>query len=192
MKQLSLLITREDADVLESTRSAIESLHAMLVPYADIMAPLHDGGLQDAMRKLTIRPRGESLGTQDVEAVSPPVFGRYILLYSTDIDDRRRGFAIRHGMGHVAAGHVSEIAYMKNRADRDDFMSHEERVADLFALGDLISCFRLDELRKQRMSWRALTQEICRVVRQHTLEWPEQRVHDRAVLRVLFYRAYQM
>lgn len=185
----SLQLDKAAAAVLHETWSTIESLHARRIAYADVFSPLHDDGLRDVLRRLTIYARGESLGSQDVEAVAPPAYhGRYVLLYSTDIDDRRRAFAVRHGMGHVAAGHVSEISYMSNRQDRDDFMRHEERVADLFALADLIAFWRLDELRKQRLGWRAVSHEVCRVIRQHTLDWPEARVHDRARLRIALYR----
>jgi hypothetical protein len=174
-----------DLDVVTATARAIDRLNDLGVLYANLFSPLHEGGVADAMRRLTITARGESLGQRELEAVMPPVFGRYILVYSTDVDERRRAFAIRHGIGHVVGGHVTEPNYLSNR---DDYMSHEERVADCFALADLVPFWMLDDLRVGRTSWGAIKQALCRSIRVHTLDWPEDRVFDRATLRLTLYR----
>ena len=177
-----------DGAVLTATKNAIAHMHALGIAYADLFSPLHDDGMADALRRLTIRTRGGPFGRRDLEAVSPPIFGRYAMLYSTDVDDNRRRFALRHGLGHVVAGHVTEISYLTTA--RDDHRSHEERVADLFALADLAPFWRLDELRKQRIGWRAIQHDVERVLHRHTIDWCEERVHDRATLRVALYRQY--
>lgn len=175
-----------DLDVVAAVKRAIEHLDGLGILYANVFSPLHEGGIAEALRRLTITARGESLGSRELEAVMPPVYGRYILVYSTDVDDRRRGFAIRHGIGHVVGGHVTEPNYLSN----DDYMSHEERVADLFALADLAPFWMLDDLRGGRTSWGAIKQALCRAIRVHTLDWPEERVFDRATLRLTLYREY--
>lgn len=176
-----------DADVLEAVADAIHNLHERVgIAYAHLFSPLHDDGIRDAMRRLTIHSRGESLGIQDLEAVSPPVFGRYALLFSTDVDSRRQGFAQRHGMGHVVCGHVTEPTYM---SDRNDYMLHQERVADLFALADLFPAHMIDSLRDSRSSWRAIRHALTRSIRIHTINWPDHRVGDRCDLRLALYRA---
>lgn len=172
--------------VVGATRRAIEQLHGQGIGYASIFSPLHDDGMKDVLRRMTITARGEQLGGRDLEAVAPPVFGRYILVYSTDVDDRRRRFAIRHGLGHVVAGHVSHPVYLS--LDRNNWMSHEERVCDLFALADLMPAAVIEELRVARTSWAAILQAIVRSVHHHTLDWPIERVADRAELRLQLYR----
>lgn len=175
----------DDAAVLDATHAAVLRVQSLGVLYADLFSPLHDDGLRDALRRMTITIRGGALGTQDIEAVSPPIFGRYLMLYSTDVDVPRRRFALRHGMGHVAAGHVSEIAWLSNR---DDHMSHDERVADTFALADLVPWCDISAMREGRAGWHTIEEEIVRVVRHSTIGWSPARVEDRARLRMLLYR----
>jgi hypothetical protein len=176
-----------DVDVLEAVTEAVRILHERVgIAYAHLFSPLHDDGIRDAMRRLTIHSRGEPLGIRDLEAVSPPVFGRYALIFSTDVDTRRQGFALRHGMGHVVCGHVTEPTYM---SDRNDYMLHQERVADLFALVDLFPAHMIDSLRESRSAWRAIRHALTRSIRMHTINWPDHRVDDRCNLRLALYRA---
>jgi hypothetical protein len=175
-----------DQEIVEITRRAIESLHAQWIGYASLFSPLHDDGMKDVLRQLGIVTRGEQLGERDLEAVTPPIFGRHLLLYSTDVDDRRRRFALRHGLGHIVAGHVTHPVYLS--LDRNDFMAHEERVADLFALADLVPAAMIEDLRSARTGWQAIDHAIRRSIVFHTLNWPTERVADRAELRITLYR----
>jgi hypothetical protein len=180
--------TNEDVDVVVATAAAIATLQQRMgIAYADLFSPLHEGGIRDALRRLTIYSRGEPLGIRDLEAVSPPVFGRYALIFSTDVDSRRQAFAIRHGMGHVVCGHVTEPTYM---SERNNHMLHQERVADLFALADLFPAHMIESLRDSRSSWRAIRHALTRSIRHHTINWPEHRVDDRSELRLALYRTH--
>ena len=181
------MLAPADVAVLEATRRAIAQLGAMGIGYADVFSPLTEDALRDALRRLTVRVRDEPLGRQELEAVSPPVFGRYAMLVSTDLDDARRGFAMRHGMGHVVAGHVTTVNFLGARSDAT---SPEERVADLFALADVVPFWTLGDLRRARASWRAIADRVAATIRGHTVDWPAERVRDRAGLRVALYREY--
>ena len=181
------MLASADVAVLEATRRAIAQLHAMGISYADVFSPLPEHTLRDALRRLTVRVRDEPLGRRELEAVSPPVFGRYAMLVSTDLDAAQRGFAMRHGMGHVVAGHVTTVNFLRAQADA---MAPEERVADLFALADVAPFWTLGDLRRARAGWRAITDTIAATIRAHTIAWPAERVRDRAGLRVALYREY--
>lgn len=175
----------EDVAVFDEVEDALRHIRRVGVPYADIFSPLGEQAFDDAMRRLTVTVREEPLGRVELEAVMPPVFGRYVMIISRDVDKPRRGFARRHGAGHVAAGHVSEIAFLSNARD---YRSRQERVADLFALIDLVPWWSLDEGRRRRLTWRELRQDLCQTIRYYTLDWPEDRVLDRADLRLTLYR----
>jgi len=179
----------ETAAVVAEVLRVFESLSKRNILYGDIFSPLHDDGLREVARRLTIRVDCASLGEQDVEVVMPPVFGRYVMVISTDVNDRRRSFALRHGIGHVAADHVTDVAFLRNHDERNAYMAHEERVADLFALADVVPWYMLGEHRKARTGWGAIRQVLCRVIREHTVDWPEERVLDRAELRLALYRS---
>lgn len=175
----------EDQAVVGSVAASIERLHRADIAYAHLFSPLHDEGLAQALRRLTITVRGEPLGTIDLEVVTPPVYGRYLLIYSTDVPKIYRRFAKRHGMGHVIGGHVTEVSYLSLR---NDFMTYEERGADVFAIADLVPAWQIEELRRSRVGWRQLQHHVCRALRRFTLNWPEDRVGDRASLRMALYR----
>lgn len=175
-----------DGAVVQEVARAIEGLHARGLGYAEIFSPLHDDGIADVVRRNTILLRSDELGEGVHEVVTPPAFGRYVMTISTQLDIPRRRFAIRHGLGHVVAGHVEELAFLSSLRDWD---THEERVADLFALADLAPFWMLDDLRKARSSWGGLRQALCRILRTHTVDWPEARVADRADLRLALYRS---
>jgi len=173
-----------DADVLAAAADAVRQLQRLGVGYDDLFSPLPDEGIALALRRLTIRASGHALGREELELVTPPLFGRYLLLFSTDVDDDRRRFAVRHGMGHVVAGHVQRPSFLSTSGD---CMAVEERVADLFALADLVPFHQVGALRRGN-GWRVVREEVARFVRLHTLDWAEARVTDRATLRVALYR----
>jgi hypothetical protein len=176
-----------DEDVLRATADAVRQLQRLGIGYDDLFSPLTDEGLHEALRRLTIRASGHALGTganAPLELVTPPLYGRYLLLWSTDVDDDRRRFALRHGMGHVVAGHVTTPRFL---AADGDWTAPVERTADLFALADLVPFPQISAL-KRGNSWRAVRDEIAALVWMHTLDWPAERVQDRAVMRVALFR----
>jgi hypothetical protein len=176
-----------DEDVLRATADAVRQLQRLGIGYDDLFSPLTDEALDAALRRLTIRASGHALGAgpdAPLELVTPPLYGRYLLLWSTDVDADRRRFAMRHGMGHVAAGHVTTPRFLT--AD-GDWTAPAERVADLFALADLAPFHHLGALRRGN-SWRLVREEVASLVRLHTLGWPDERVRDRAEMRVALYR----
>ena len=173
-----------DADVLAAVADAVRQLQRLGIGYDDLFSPLTDEAMDAALRRLTIRASGHALGTGTLELVTPPLYGRYLLLWSTDVDADRRRFALRHGMGHVAAGHVTAPRFLTAAGD---WMTADERVADLFALADLVPFHQVSALRRGN-SWRVVRTEVAALVRMHTHEWPDERVDDRAAMRVALYR----
>lgn len=77
------------------------------------------------------------------EIVTPPICGIHLMLVEHAQTPAEKRFAVRHGLGHVLAGHVEEETFVRER----DPMSHEERVADMFAFADLLPPRQLEELR---------------------------------------------
>jgi hypothetical protein len=177
----------DDVSVCRDVAAALRNLQSRGIPYADIFSPLPDDRLAEAMKRSAVLLRVDQLGEKDQELVTPPIYGRYIMTISKTLDPRRRGFATRHGFGHVVAGHVSEVAFLSTERD---WMTHEERVADLFALADVVPFWLLNDLRKSRTSWGAIKQMISRTIRQYTIGWSEARVFDRATLRITLYRQH--
>jgi hypothetical protein len=173
-----------DAAVVRETAGAITGLHRRFIGYAEIFSPLHDDGIAEVLRKSTILLRIEELEDSEFEIVSPPVYGRYLMTIASKLSPDQRRFAIRHGLGHVVAGHVSEIAFLSGTRD---WQTHEERVADLFALADLMPFHALDDARRSRPAWREVRGRIGRTIELFTRDWPAERTADRTSLRLDLY-----
>jgi hypothetical protein len=175
----------EDPTVIRETADAIRRLHREGIPYADIFSPLGDEQLAESLRRASVLCRLDAMGAREQELLTPPIFGRYVMTISNELTPQQRAFAIRHGFGHVTAGHVAEITLLSTSRD---WFTHEERVADLFALADLIPFWLLEQLRRGQTGWRPMRKLIERVVGEHTVGWSDGRCDDRALLRIAMYR----
>lgn len=109
------------------------------------------------------------------EIVTPPICGIHLMLVEHLQTPAERRFAVRHGLGHVLAGHVEEAAFVR---DRDPF-SHEERVADMFAFGDLLPDRMLAELQAAGYGMFDLSCWVIEQMRRYCPSWKVTRLHDR-------------
>jgi hypothetical protein len=93
-------------------------------------------------------------------------------------------FGARHELCHVVAEEIQSPVFM----DRDA-MSFSERVCDMFALADLIAIEEVRRCRRGRTLWEAL-EELDTYVRSWAPGWPDERVRDRALLRMILFRTH--
>lgn len=175
----------EDGSVIREVAEAIRRLQRRGIPYADIFSPLVDEKLAVSLRQAHILCRVDEMGNMEQELLTPPIFGRYVMTISKALDPRQRAFAMRHGFGHVMAGHVAEITFLSTSRS---WLTHEERVADLFALADVIPFWLIEDLKRGMTGWRPLRKWIHKTVGHHTVGWTDGRLDDRATLRIGLYR----
>lgn len=93
-------------------------------------------------------------------------------------------FTIRHELAHVLAGEVSDALFLT----ADDTMSLSERRADLYAVADLVPGWAIQQLRGTRRPWTHVRLEVQQAFRELTVGWSEERLRDRAGLRVMLWR----
>ena len=93
-------------------------------------------------------------------------------------------FTIRHEIAHVLAGEVSETLFLT----ADDTMSVSERRADLYAVADLVPGWSMQQMRGRRRPWAHVRLEVLQSFRELTVGWSEERLRDRANLRVEMWR----
>ena len=93
-------------------------------------------------------------------------------------------FTIRHELAHVLAGEVSETLFLT----ADDTMSFSERRADLYAVADLVPGWAIQQMRGKRRPWTHVRLEVLQAFRELTVGWSEERLRDRAKLRVELWR----
>lgn len=111
------------------------------------------------------------------EVVWPPVCGIHIMQLAKGQPYAERRFAIRHGLGHVLAGHAME------RVWRQEGPSQEEAVADLFALADLMPDRELAKLVDDGMSETMTRAYLLGRILEYAPYWPTEKVLDRVNLR---------
>jgi len=158
-----------------STKRALEKAYQLGVLYADDdWSPLSDLTLALLLKRAGVRWEYAPLDGL-CEIVTPPVCGIHLMLVEGSQTSAEKRFAVRHGLGHVLAGHVEEACFVR---DRDPF-SHEERVADLFAFADLIPDRLLTELRKSKYRPWEIEYWLTEEVRRYCPSWSFRRIVDR-------------
>lgn len=176
-----------DELVLGAALRSIQAAQEIVEWYAGPSAPIRTDQLADLSRGAGCRVafyRFES----DLAAVAlPPLRGVYPIFINDAAPHTDRLFAWRHEIGHVLQGDVEEATYL---VDGDaGFMSHSERVADLFALSDLVPGWWLaTQFERGRTTWREILREIRAAVSACAEDWPDERLDDRAALRLRLYR----
>ncbi len=97
-------------------------------------------------------------------------------------------FTVRHELAHVLSGEVSDTLFLSAA----DTLSFSERRADLFAVADLAPGWFLTQLRGGGRPWSHLRLEVMQAFRALTDGWSEERLRDRACLRVELYRRHSI
>jgi hypothetical protein len=110
----------------------------------------------------------------------PRCAGFYPVLVNRSAERTDRFFALRHEVAHVLAGDVEGAVFLAH----EGFTDHAERVADLFALADLVPGWWIAELRRGGAPWRELRDEVADAIAAYAEAWPAERLQDRAALRI--------
>jgi hypothetical protein len=174
----------DERALLDAVTAAIRTVQRMGSGYDDLFAPLHDDALDALLRSATASPRLAALGLTSACAVTPPLFGRYLVLCSADATPDQRRLALRRALAHVLCGHVGEYTPLPFPAPPS-----ASRVADVFALADLIPFWQLhDWRRKGKLGWAGVVEEATRIAIAIAGDWSRVRASDAAKMRVRLYR----
>jgi hypothetical protein len=152
--------------------------------YDGLFAPIHDDALDTLLRRSTIAVRPAALGATSACIVTPPLYGRHLVVSSTEATPDQRRVALRRALAHVLCAHVGEFTPLPFPAP-----AAIERTADVFALADLIPFWQVHEWRRAgRLGWRAAMREAARIAVALAPDWDATRAADAGRLRVLLYR----
>lgn len=152
-------------------------------PYAEAR-PLGQRQLREIFRVAGIRCRWITFKTRLFEVVFPPFLGWYFMYIRRGLPVPVRRCAMRHGLAHVLDGHL--LRKGRKQTTRGQYhLGYEERVADLFALADLIP----DQAIARQAASRRLAWLRRRVSRLFPAKMPRARLYDRAVLRLALFNS---
>jgi hypothetical protein len=159
-------------------------LQAAGAGWDDLFAPVHDDVLAALLRRFTLAVHEAPLGATAAAVVSPPLYGRGVVVLSAQAGAEQRRVALRVALAHAAAGHVREERPLPFPAP-----PHEARVAALVALADLVPFWQLAHGRRRaRLGWTRIADDVARQGAALAGDWPRAWTTEVAALRVALYR----
>ena len=181
------MTSSEDGEVLRSTADLVRQVWTTL-GISSVRAPLRS----DQITRLLVHTRTrlcEYPFTSSAVGMAIP-WGpeEHAILIDSAASRADYDFTIRHELAHVLAGEVSTALFLTAA----DTMSFSERRADLFAVTDLVPAWLVRQLHGGRRPWSHLRLEVQQAFRELTVGWSEERLRDRARLRVELYRSYEL
>jgi hypothetical protein len=172
----------DDGTVIGEAMRLVEGARRVDAGYAGSTSPLRTDQLAGLMRNsgchVEVFPFRSSLGAMAL----PRYAGLYPVFVNSAADRTERVFALRHELAHVLAGDVDEPLYLAD----DGYTSLQERVADLFALADLVPGWWMRWISEDANRFES---EVARAVTDFAEGWPSERIADRARLRIALFRA---
>ena len=181
------MTSSDDGEVLEATAELVRRAW-LLLDAAAPRAPLRS----DQITKLLVRTRTRlceyRFGSRAVGMAIPWGPGEHAILIDSHAPRADYLFTIRHELAHVLAGEVSDALFLSAA----DTMSFSERRADLFAVTDLVPPWLVRQLHGGRRPWSHLRLEVQQAFRELTVGWSDERLRDRARLRVELYRSHEL
>jgi hypothetical protein len=176
---------RSDGDLIRAAAQLVHYAQRFQSRYASGTVPASTSELWQLLRGATCRVYEIEPRPGARAIVTPPIAGYYRIGIKRDLSVTERAFALRHELGHVLAGDAEEPVRLVDRG----YLTWAERLADLFALADLVPGRLIATLRRIRMPWADVRREIERLICDDWgPDWHPARVDDRARLRIRLYR----
>lgn len=160
----------------------IEDLRGSCAWYAGDFAPIRTDQLAELLRIRNCELQVYSFTSSRAAMVPPAMDGVQPVFVNAAAPRVDRQLAIRHELSHVTCGESG--VFMSD----DDFMTPHERRADLVALADLVPGWWIRMVRRSRTPWRSVLREIESAILSWGEGWPQERLRDRAQLRLELYR----
>jgi len=174
-----------DTALIRNVVELVRSAQRIEPRYGHGPIPASTAEISNLLRRATCRVYFVRGATGAKAMALVPIAGYYRIGIRADLSVEERRFAIRHELGHILNGDADDWITLADRG----YLTWEERVADLFALADLIPGRLIETLRRARLSWRDIGAEIEAEIRERWgPDWPWARVDDRARLRLRLYR----
>ncbi|HEX2201863.1 MAG TPA: hypothetical protein VHG91_01125 [Longimicrobium sp.] len=170
--------------VLAAAARLVAAARERVAAYAGPVAPVRTDQVAALMAAAGCHVEVFPFRSATVAMTLPKTAGVYPVLLNRAAERTDRFFALRHELAHVLAGEAERAVFLAD----EGFMAAPERVADLFALADLVPGWWIADVRRGRTPWAKVRAEIALAVAEYAAEWPPRRFADRAVLRLRLFR----
>jgi hypothetical protein len=174
----------DDDAVIAAAHRLVQQARGVVSAYAGPCAPVRTDQVGELLAAAECHVETFPFQSDTVAMTLPRCAGVYPVLLNRNAERTDRFFALRHEVAHVMAGDVEGAVFLSEQG----FGAAEERVADLFALADLVPGWWIAEVRRGKTAWRAVKAEVALAVAEYAETWPPARFADRAELRLRLYR----
>ena len=179
-------MAKSEARVVAAAAELIKQARKHFPTYANYGGPIRTDEVCRFAALLDCEVHYFPFGSRTSGMALPPVLGVHPIFVDSLGSHADQMLTVRHELAHRLAGEITEPTFLT----ADDTMSHSERLADLFAIADLTGTWWMERIRGNRRPWRAVELEVVQAYRELTDGWSEQRLWDRARLRVQLFREH--
>ena len=177
-------MSSDEDRILAAAARLVADAQGVVADYAGHYAPLRTDQLSELLRGAGCHVEVFPFQSDTIAMTLPRCADAYPVLVNRAAERTDRLFAFRHEIAHVLAGDVEGAVYLSD----EGYMAMPERIADLFALADLVPGWWIAEVRKGKTPWRRVRAEIALAVAEYAEVWPPDRLVDRVVLRLKLFR----
>jgi hypothetical protein len=174
----------DEERILAATERLVTAARGVLEDYAGTYAPVRTDQLSELLRGTGCHVEVFAFQSDTIAMTLPRCMDVYPVLVNRSAERTERVFAFRHEVAHVLAGDVEGAVFLAD----DGYMAVPERIADLFALADLVPGWWIADVRKGQTPWRRVKAEIALAVAEYAECWPAERLVDRVELRLKLFR----
>ncbi|MDF1505696.1 hypothetical protein, partial [Roseisolibacter sp. H3M3-2] len=177
-------LARDAERAVDEAARVVAALQAAGAGWDDLFAPVHDDAVAALLRRHVLAIHEAPLGATAACVVTPPLYGRGIVVLSSQAGPDQRRVALRAALAHASAGHVREEAPLAAPAP-----THEARVGALVAVADLVPFWQVAHARgRARLGWARIAEDVARQAAALAGDWPWAWTTEIAALRVALYR----
>jgi hypothetical protein len=180
-------MSSDEEIVLAATLRAVEAARRIVGDYADRYAPIRTDQLSALLCGTGCHLEIFPFRSETVAMVLPRCSGVYPIFLNRGAERTDRAFALRHELGHVLAGEAEGPVFLLEGG----CMSASERIADLFALADLVPGWWIAWARGlAAREGGSVPGEVAQLVAEFAQAWPAERIVDRTTLRLCLFDAH--
>jgi hypothetical protein len=177
-------VISDAALVLPATARVLEEARGLVEAYAGPTSPIRTDQVSLLLARAGCHLEVFPFRSDTVAMTLPRCAGVHPILVNRGAERTDRQFALRHELAHVLAGDTEGPVYLVETGS----MTLPERVADLFALSDLVPGWWIADVRRGPTPWRTVCAEITLAIAEYAESWPAERLADRAGLRLRLFR----
>ena len=178
------MASSEEQLVVAAAARVIDAARALVEHYAGPLAPVRTDQISALLSRADCHLEVFPFRSDTIAMTLPRCANVYPILVNRSAERIDRQFALRHEIAHVLAGDAEGAVFLTDAG----YMTLPERVADLFALADLVPGWWIADVRKGQTPWRQVRAEITLALAEYAESWPAERLEDRAELRLRLFR----